>query len=141
MPSALNMQTPSQKLNPSIPTSLRNALIKFDQCICHCLECRKSSGSTHGFNLVVPSAGFLVSGNPSGFSYKANSGNIVNRYFCSKCGLNLYSDGDGVPAKFVKIGVVDDPVLNVCKPDTELFVRRRPAWLGKVSGAEQRENM
>ncbi|KAJ6149008.1 hypothetical protein N7471_000207 [Penicillium samsonianum] len=111
--------------------------------ICHCLECRKSSGSTHGLNLVVPGAGFLVKGSPSSFTYEASSGNNVTRYFCRRCGVNLYSDGAGAPGvKFVKAGAVDDPlVLNECRPDTEFFVSRRAAWQEGISGVEQRDTM
>ncbi|KAJ5192506.1 hypothetical protein N7449_008648 [Penicillium cf. viridicatum] len=112
-----------------------------EACVCHCLECRKSSGSTHGLNLIVPGVGFLISGNPTAFSYKANSGCRVNRYFCSKCGINLYSDAEGVPVKFVKSGAVDDLVLDECNPNIEFFVRRRPAWQGSITGAEQKDDM
>ncbi|KAF9890032.1 hypothetical protein FE257_006712 [Aspergillus nanangensis] len=113
------------------------------KCVCHCLECRKSSGSTHALSLLVPSAIFRVTGDPASFSYKAASGSTVTRYFCRGCGINLYSDGEGAPGiKFVRGGAVDDSsLMERCRPDMELFIERRAGWLSAIEGAEQKEIM
>ncbi|KAF2012727.1 hypothetical protein BU24DRAFT_484443 [Aaosphaeria arxii CBS 175.79] len=111
--------------------------------LCHCLDCRKTSGSTHATNWFVPEAMFSVEGNPKTFETTANSGSIVTSYFCETCGVTMYRAGTGMPGMmFVKAGVLDDPeLINSFVPQGEIFVSRRAEWLSPISGASQKEEM
>ncbi|KAL3442953.1 Mss4-like protein [Aspergillus insuetus] len=115
------------------------------KCICHCLSCRKASGSTNALNLIVPAAKIsIVSEAELGqFSYTANNGNRVTRYFCRRCGINMYSDGEGAPGvHFVRAGTLDDEGgLEKSRPEVEIFVSRRAAWLAEVEGCGQKLEM
>lgn len=77
------------------------------------------------------------------FAYTANSGKTVTRFFCRTCGVNLYSDGEGAPGiKFVRAGALDDEAaLEGCRPDVEVFVKRRAAWVQGVQGCAHKEEM
>ena len=58
---------------------------------CHCVDCRKSSGTGHCTNLVIPEAAFSISGKTASFDKKTDSGNMVTRHFCPNCGSPAYT--------------------------------------------------
>lgn len=110
------------------------------QALCHCLDCRKITGSTFSTNVVVPSDSFSVTkGTPKEFAKKADSGEMVKMFFCGDCGSTIWSQsltyGD---TRVIKAGTLDsDGALEDAKPVLELFVRNRPSWIPAMSGAEQ----
>lgn len=94
---------------------------------CHCIDCRKSSGTGHGTHVVIPSAGFSLAGEPSKYEHAADSGNIVTRNFCPVCGAALYSTNSGVPdMAFIRASSLDDP--EVAQPQMAVYASRAPSW-------------
>jgi hypothetical protein len=97
--------------------------------ICHCLDCKKSSGGEAATFFAVPSDDFtLLRGNPKGFGYVANSGKRLERVFCPECGARLYTRNlESFPGTvFVTIGSLDNP--GSFAPRVEMFVKRRLGW-------------
>ena len=80
------------------------------QAHCHCRDCQRATGSAIATFGVVPEAGFrLLGAEPRGFEVKGESGGRVRRFFCEKCGSQLYSQVDAMPGVFfVKSGSLDD---------------------------------
>ena len=77
---------------------------------CHCDNCRKFSGAGHASNMIVPAEGFSVTGEMSTYEYKAESGNDMVRYFCSKCGSPIYGTSSSrADALVIRAGGLDDP--------------------------------
>ena len=78
---------------------------------CHCTHCQKISGAGASFNTVVPtSAVKFISGHPKYFKDTAQSGNILNRYFCGDCGSSIYSQREKSPEMTIlKVGTLDAP--------------------------------
>lgn len=78
---------------------------------CHCTHCQKSSGAGASHNAVVPTnAVSFTAGKPKMFADTAQSGNILNRFFCPDCGSPIYSQRAKVPEMMVlKVGTLDDP--------------------------------
>jgi len=115
------------------------------KALCHCLDCRKISGSTYSTNLIVPGEGFEVtSGSPKSISKKgSNTGNDITSYFCPDCGSTLYRDGASFgDSKIIKAGVMDDfEALNEAKPGLELYAPNRPHWVAAIPEAQQLKNM
>ena len=107
---------------------------------CHCIDCRKFSGSTNSNNLLVPTAGFKVlSGQLKTYTKTAESGNEMTSYFCDRCGSTLYRQSSkSDKAVAVMIGGIDGPeaIENGC-PEHELFVRNRPSWMKVIEGTSQ----
>ncbi len=94
---------------------------------CHCIDCRKSSGTGHCTHLVVPEAAFSVTGLVTFYERAANSGNMVSRGFCGKCGSPIYSKNATMPGVvFPRASVLDDP--EVVKPQMIVFASRAPSW-------------
>jgi hypothetical protein len=79
---------------------------------CHCTHCQKASGAGASHNAVVPtSAVTITAGKPKLFADTAQSGNILNRYFCGDCGSPIYSQREKLPEMMVlKVGTLDAPV-------------------------------
>lgn len=94
---------------------------------CHCLDCRKSSGTGHCTHLVIPESAFTVTGDVTFYDRAADSGNIVSRGFCGICGSPIYSKNSGMPGMvFPRASVVDDP--EVVRPQMVVFASRAPSW-------------
>lgn len=112
------------------------------QGLCHCLDCRKITGSTNSTNVIVPNEGFSVTkGTPKEFGKVADSGKTVTLSFCGDCGSTLWSQSPTyADTKVIKAGTLDgDVALEDAKPLLEIFVRNRPSWLHALAGAAQLE--
>ncbi|KAI1373488.1 Mss4-like protein [Hypoxylon crocopeplum] len=114
------------------------------KALCHCLDCRKITGSTYSTNLIVPGAGFkLLSGTPKSITKVADSGNGITSHFCGDCGSTMWRDGKSFgDNKVVKAGTMDDMnALDEAKPIAELFSPLRVGWVSEVAGAAQKTEM
>ncbi|KAF4631785.1 hypothetical protein G7Y89_g6348 [Cudoniella acicularis] len=108
--------------------------------LCHCLDCRKISGSSYSNNFIVPDDNFkLVSGFPKTFSKTADTGKKITSHFCPDCGTTLFRTGESFPGSvIIKIGVMDDPEWpNKNVPKGELFAPERVKWIAPIKNAEQ----
>ncbi|KAM0254285.1 hypothetical protein ACHAQJ_006925 [Trichoderma viride] len=110
--------------------------------LCHCNDCRKISGGNYSVNFVVPEAGFQVTnGTPKIFSKIADSGVIINSYFCGDCGSMIWRESDNSgPNKIVKAGTLDDSgkIISTAVFDAEVFTRSRVEWVQPLASASQR---
>lgn len=96
---------------------------------CHCIDCRKSSGTGHGSHMVVPEAAFQVTGEVRFFDAPADSGNMVSRGFCPTCGSPIYSTNSGMAGMvFVRASSLDD--LEVFAPQMVVYTKRAASWDG-----------
>jgi hypothetical protein len=114
------------------------------QALCHCLDCKKMSGSAYSTNIVAPGEGFKVtSGKPKTWTKKADSGADVTTSFCGDCGTNLWRETSTFGEnKVVKIGIFDNlSDLNDAKPDVELYAPQRASWIPALPGAKQLKGM
>jgi len=94
---------------------------------CHCMACRKTSGTGHGSHLAVPEAAFEVQGELKAYAAPADSGNIVTRHFCPTCGSAIHSTNSGMPGLvMLRASSLDDP--EVFKPQIVVFAKHAPSW-------------
>jgi hypothetical protein len=94
---------------------------------CHCIDCRKSSGTGHCSHMVAPDTEFRVIGNLTFYASRADSGNIVNRGFCPTCGSPVYSTNSGMPGMvFIRASTLDDP--EVFQPQMVVYTRSAISW-------------
>ncbi len=94
---------------------------------CHCTDCRKTSGTGHASNLCVPSAAVTIEGDLSSYARPADSGNIVTRMFCPKCGSPICSHNNAMEGMtFFRASVLDDP--EVYQPQMAVYRSRAPSW-------------
>ena len=125
----------------------RNPALTFLQALCHCLDCRKISGTTYSTNLRVPSgAGFKVTaGTPRTVAKTGDTtGNTVTSHFCGDCGSTLFrtSDTFGPGVCALKVGAMDDlDALHDARPTVELFAGHRVAWIPEIPGTTKLPGM
>ena len=94
---------------------------------CHCVDCRKSSGTGHGTHIVIPKEALKVTGEVNFYDHPADSGNIVSRGFCPTCGCAIYSKNSGMPEMiFPRASSLDDP--EIAKPQMVVYTSRAPSW-------------
>ena len=76
---------------------------------CHCIDCRKSTGSGKATIVLISDNALKVKGKIKYFSVIGKGGNKVSRGFCETCGSPLISSVEGYEGtKFIKAGSLDD---------------------------------
>ena len=90
--------------------------------LCHCLTCRKTSGSVFNAFAIFPADRVTVSGESR--SWEAAPGS--QRRFCSQCGSQVFHWGDGEEIE-IKLGAFDH--TDLFKPTYEAWTKRRESWL------------
>ncbi|RDB26986.1 hypothetical protein Hypma_005109 [Hypsizygus marmoreus] len=107
-----------------------------DQIICHCLDCKQTSGSAFSTNILAPQKEVTITGPIKTYDMKAASGNVVSRIFCGNCGSAIshksVAFGD---AQAIQTGNFSD--FAKIPFSTELFVKDRWTGLAPVEGAAQ----
>lgn len=94
---------------------------------CHCVDCRKSSGTGHCTHIVIPEAAFTLNGDVQSYDHPADSGNIVTRSFCPTCGSPIFSRNSAMQGMvFPRASVLDDP--EIAKPQMVVYASRAPSW-------------
>ncbi|WP_192180079.1 GFA family protein [Mesorhizobium amorphae] len=96
--------------------------------LCHCKDCRKTSGSAYSAFAVWPLAAFETAGIVSTYG---------GRSFCPTCGGRVTSVGEDEVE--VMIGSLDVAPTEL-QPDYELWITRREHWLQPLPEAPQFEH-
>jgi hypothetical protein len=100
---------------------------------CACVDCRKSSGTSHSTHVVTTEAAFSLSGEVQGYEHAADSGHLVTRFFCRTCGCPVYSTNSAMPGMvFLRASALDDQ--NAVTPAMLVYASRAPAWAGVGDG-------
>jgi hypothetical protein len=94
---------------------------------CHCVDCRKSSGTGHCSHMGVAATDLTITGEVARHDRPADSGNIVTRCFCPVCGSPVCSTNSGWPGMvFIRASSLDDP--EAFRPQMIVYDSRRPSW-------------
>ncbi len=94
--------------------------------LCHCADCRASSGAPATAWLAVPSASFRVT---SGQAKSYNGSGASIRHFCGNCGTGLYFVNEDMLPGIVDIqsATLDDAASY--PPGAQIQVAERLAWM------------
>jgi len=114
-----------QCLCGQVRVSVRGAPLRTG--VCHCMDCRRESGSAFTFYAVWPAGEFERSGDTAEFR---------GQHFCPRCGSRLFSVDDREAE--IKLGILSEAPTPLV-PTYELWVKRREPWLRPIAGAEQFE--
>lgn len=95
---------------------------------CHCVDCRKSTGSAFSVAIPFHAEEFQVlKGRIGSFTKIADSGSELTRNFCLGCGAPLYGTSQKHPdTVYVKAGVIDDQSL--IQPTHESWCQSKVKW-------------
>lgn len=92
-------------------------------CDCHCLDCRKLSGSGHLALMLVPASEMSFIGPLQRYSATVDSGATVSNHFCSVCESQIYKSGELMPdMAFLVASTLDDPEM--FQPQASLYTSR-----------------
>lgn len=96
--------------------------------MCWCRDCQRIASGSATINVVFPEDAVRYAGEMSKFRMIADSGNEVERGFCTSCGAQMYSrtiQPGGLPIR-VRAGTLDNPDL--IAPTAILWAGSAPAW-------------
>ncbi|EAW12344.1 GFA family protein [Aspergillus clavatus NRRL 1] len=100
--------------------------------LCHCINCKRYTGSGFSANIVVPKSGLhWTKGQPKLFIDKSDEGLDVPRMFCGDCGAHFTSEPSGDHGRIViKTGTLDEPYRQECgELVVELWCKRKDKWV------------
>ena len=104
--------------------------------VCHCLDCKKRSGSAFAVQARWPVDRTLVEGRSKTFVNVADSGNRISFHFCPECGSDVHYSIEG---KFeglvaVPLGAFDDPYF--ASPAFSVWEQRKQDWVDIAGDVE-----
>ncbi|KAJ3521263.1 hypothetical protein NMY22_g12386 [Coprinellus aureogranulatus] len=109
-----------------------------DQILCHCWDCKQTSGAPFSSNVLAPKKDTTIEGPVKEYSVVAPSGNTVTRIFCGECGSAIshrsvaFGDNAAIQTGNFRY-FADKPVA------LELFTKDRFTGLPAVESAKQLE--
>lgn len=94
---------------------------------CHCLRCRKSSGTGHASNLIIePETAKWVAGEDQIASYKVPDADRFRTVFCSSCGSPLPRISPNMSMAVIPAGSLDEEPA--AKPVGRIFTASKASW-------------
>jgi hypothetical protein len=97
--------------------------------VCHCLDCKKRSGSAFAVQARWPAEQVAIEGRSKSWVNIADSGNRITFHFCPECGSDVHYEingkFDGLVA--VPVGAFEDPY--VLKPRFSVWEDRKHDWV------------
>lgn len=98
--------------------------------VCHCTDCQYASGGGPAHIQVVPKDSLKIddaSKRITDYSSKADSGRLVTRHFCSRCGTPKFETLEVDPSiRLVKSGTMDD--ASKLKVDATVYTASAQPW-------------
>ena len=96
--------------------------------ICHCLECKRRTGSAFGWNAHWPADQVRTQGKAASATRASEEGFWVRHSFCPACGVTVWYEIERRPGIVsIPVGVFADPDFPA--PTIEVYGERRCAWL------------
>lgn len=96
--------------------------------MCWCRDCQYIASGSPTVNVLFPEEAVRYEGEMGTFRMTADSGNTVERGFCTTCGAQMYSktiEPSGLPVR-VRAGTLDDPEL--IAPQAVIWAESAPNW-------------
>jgi hypothetical protein len=99
------------------------------ESVCHCLHCKKRSGSAFAVQARWPADQVRIEGKSNSWVNVADSGNRITFHFCPGCGSDVHYEIDG---KFdglvaIPLGALDDPYF--AAPAFSVWEERKHDWV------------
>jgi hypothetical protein len=91
---------------------------------CHCQTCRKAHGAAFSSVAAVQDESFSITGAGHLSFYESSIGK--KRFFCSKCGSQIYAKREGTKHVVLRLGTLDsDPKAQESK---HIWVSQKANW-------------
>lgn len=108
--------------------------------VCHCLDCKKRSGSAFAVQARWPEEQVRVEGSSKTWTHHADSGNRITHHFCPECGSTVHFRIEGKFDGLVAIpaGTFDDPYF--LSPKFSVWEERKHDWVEIVGDDVEHSN-
>jgi hypothetical protein len=94
---------------------------------CHCRDCQRAGGSAYAAVMLVPQGTVKLRGKPHYYKTIGDSGNAVERGFCSVCGSQVMMKIEHMPDVLgLQAASLDDPSLY--NPAMDIFTTSAQHW-------------
>ena len=94
---------------------------------CWCRVCQYLGAGSATVNVIFTAADVSVQGEMVDYVSIADSGNVMHRRFCPRCGTALLSASEARPELVVvRAGALDE--RDAFKPELTIWTREAPAW-------------
>jgi hypothetical protein len=94
---------------------------------CHCLDCQKTTGGGYAPILMVPLAALTVKGQVQYYSSLGDTGQPVERGFCSTCGSPLFGKPTVLSGMLgIKAASLDEP--SRYQPSADMYTDSAQDW-------------
>jgi len=96
--------------------------------VCHCLECKRRSGSAFSFNARWPAENVAIAGAAKEFTRIGDEGSRGTFSFCPECGVTVHYRLDTQPGIIaIPAGTFADVAFP--QPFVSVYEERKPAWV------------
>jgi hypothetical protein len=96
--------------------------------VCHCLNCKKRSGSGFAVQARWPAEQVTIEGREKSFTVVADSGNRGIFSFCPDCGSDVHYEIDAMPGVIaIPVGAFEDPFF--AQPKFSVWEERQHDWV------------
>ncbi|RYP04216.1 hypothetical protein DL764_004606 [Monosporascus ibericus] len=114
--------------------------------LCHCASCQKSTGVVYSSMAAFKSDDVTYTASDPSLlrtydDKSPESGGVLQRSFCGRCGSNVRVVSRGRAELTVMPQGIIDGDKDDLTPKFEFFCARRAGWLGDVEGAQTYEGM
>jgi hypothetical protein len=96
--------------------------------VCHCLDCKRRTGSAFGWNATFDASQVEILGASRSFTRGSDEGFWVRHHFCDSCGVSMFYEIERRAGMIsIPAGVFADPAFPA--PNVEVYVERSCPWL------------
>jgi hypothetical protein len=96
--------------------------------VCHCLECKRRSGSAFAAQARFPVERVTFTGTSTRWDYVGESGDPAEFHFCPVCGAQIWYRSAGLPDLIaIPIGAFAEPAFPA--PIYSVYEERKHAWV------------
>ena len=96
--------------------------------VCHCKNCQRQAGSAYSVLFAVSDDQVQIDGDLTTYEDHSDTGNVVERHFCGKCGSPIKSTLPTQPGMtFIKAGTLDD--TSVLNPQVHFWTGSKQNWV------------
>jgi hypothetical protein len=105
--------------------------------VCHCLACKRRTGSAFGYQARFPVEGLNVEGDHTDYvRFSEDEGEERRMSFCPECGSTVfYTVGSQPDVVAVPVGAFADPSFP--PPTVSVYESRRHPWVQLPDGIDQ----
>ncbi len=94
---------------------------------CWCRVCQYLGAGSGTVNAIFARDAVTVSGSLTDYVSRADSGSVMRRRFCAKCGTPIFSEAEPRPHQIiVRVGTLDEP--SMARPAGIIWTKSAPSW-------------